>query len=695
MSRLHEAACNGNEDHSLAGVGIQVTSDIGGFRIKKLLKNSPSDMVSGSLTTGDRLLTIDGQDLSDKTLSEVTAMLTGPTNTKVTIEGQRDGTRTPRAPYVVSLRRAGKEGDTRPVSEICKDALEAIKEMREKNDLAEKTDAKVRRLAAALDQAQSDCQLERTNAQKMQEELGKQRQIIAAAEKRAKDHDKEFEKCRHECKQLQSQLKECEQKFLTLTDDKKNLSAAAEKTTADLQDALRKLDLQSSALLVKAEVEKKLHKAILEAHEVRGELAKSRAQAEEGESEIKRLQAELEIAKKKETEIADFKERLKVAHRRLTESQEEIMRLRPFEKAVSQLEKSLQSKGSELSNALERLQTCEVDLKGAMEREESLGMQLKSLKETADSKEEDLKKQLAVGAGRIVEIGKALTARQDECNAMQLQMQIYQKDLDSANDAIKQGIERERIADQKNVLIQRSLAENANVIATLETQLQKVSATLEAKLPALQKEVLQLNVIAKERQEAILEKHSKVEGKANELSIEMQGILRESEKMLQESRKREAQQMLELDGCRSEIDLLKGALQSKDVSIRTLQAEIEAKCKALASANTQYEISMIKCVGLERESNEFKAEIRLLTQTMDQLKSTLTCLQGKLTASESKNADLNTQITLMTEERRVDTEKWVKTEKNLKEKIEQLQEGLRACSQQVCFDQRFAAAEAV
>jgi septal ring factor EnvC (AmiA/AmiB activator) len=134
-----------------------------------------------------------------------------------------------------------------------------------------------------------------------------------------------------------------------LISDKTNLTGALDKANRELQEALREIEMLRFALAPKVDLEKELHKSILKAHEVRGELAKSRATVAEDQDEIKRLSAELDVVKKLQSDIADLKERFRVVHRRLIESEEEIMRLRPFEKSTPLLEKKIQNKVTELS----------------------------------------------------------------------------------------------------------------------------------------------------------------------------------------------------------------------------------------------------------------------------------------------------------------------------------------------------------
>jgi len=165
---MHAAACGNDEGHTLAGAGILATCDANGFLIKKLIKKSPSEWVSGSLLPGDCLVAIDGQDLSEKTLTEVTALLTGPPNTKVTIEAKRD---MKRPSYAVTLRRAGMESDTRPTSEICKQAVCVITEMRIQVSKIDQKDTEACKIAAALRDAQAAAKLHETEIDSLRQQL--------------------------------------------------------------------------------------------------------------------------------------------------------------------------------------------------------------------------------------------------------------------------------------------------------------------------------------------------------------------------------------------------------------------------------------------------------------------------------------------------------------------------------------------
>jgi len=197
---MHAAACGNDEGHTLAGVGILATCDANGFLIKKLIKNSPSEWVSGSLLPGDRLVAIDGQDLSEKTLTEVTALLTGPPNTKATIEAKRD---MKRPSYAVTLRRAGMESNTRPTSELCKQAVCAITEMRIQVSKIDQKDTEACKIAAALRDAQAAAKLHET-------EIDSLRQQLKSVKKGEKETDNDLEYVKKECKDWQSRTHEHE-----------------------------------------------------------------------------------------------------------------------------------------------------------------------------------------------------------------------------------------------------------------------------------------------------------------------------------------------------------------------------------------------------------------------------------------------------------------------------------------------------
>jgi len=55
------------------------------------------------------------------------------------------------------------------------------------------------------------------------------------------------------------------------------------------------------------------------------------------------------VVKKLQSDIADLQEHFRVVHRRLIGSEEEIMRLQPFEKSTPLLENKIQNKVTELS----------------------------------------------------------------------------------------------------------------------------------------------------------------------------------------------------------------------------------------------------------------------------------------------------------------------------------------------------------
>ena len=668
VSNIHEAACGDDESHKLAGVGIVVSSDVEGFCIRKLLKNSPSELVSGSLLPGDRLLTIDGQDLRDKSLSEVSAMLTGPPNTKVTVEAQRDSKHNK---YAVTLRRAGKEGDTRPMNELCKEAINAIQQMRTEALDIDQKDTEIRKLAAAVQESKAAVALHEANAQRMQEEMTKLKRQLSGAEQNMKDKDRDIADASKLCKEWQARAQEREQRVHALQSDKERLAAGLDTATCEVQNNLREIELQRSALATKADVEKKLQRSIIEAHEVRGELAKSRAQVAEGEVQIRHLQDEMRGFRDLQAEVADLKERLRVAHRRLTESEGEIMRMRPFETTVPVQEKKLQSQNLELSNTIKLYQECEQNLKDSVEREGEVQYQLKRLRETSSAIEKDLHNQLAALTTRVQELEKALTTRDEELQQVKLQLQKCVLDLGSAHEATKQGLDREMISDQKNAMIQRSVTEYENKVAELDARLRKMQSTIDEKLPALQQEVRQLDAVAKEKQENLLKALGAAETAAEGLKNEIDKH-KKIETLLRESQQQEARLIQEIEGNKVEIKMMQISLQAKEAEIQAQQAELEAKCKTLASTTTQFDMSTIKCNGLEKDMADIRSKLQSSKQETDQVKSTLAVLQGKLTASESINMDLNNKINLLVQEKRVDKDKILSLEALLTQQQEEL-----------------------
>ena len=670
---MHGAACGDDEGHRLAGVGIVPTSDMGGFRIKRLIKNSPSEWVSGSLLPGDRLLAIDGQNLAEKTLTEVSAMLTGPPNTKVTVEAQREGRQNK---YVVTLRRAGKEGDTRPVQEMCSDAVDAIKEMRRQAAEIDQKDAEMRKLAAALREAKAAATQHEANTKSLQEDMNNLKHQLASREREIKDHVRDFEYAKKELREWQARAQERERAAHALTAEKERLNAHLDKVTHELNDGLREIELQRSALAAKAQVEKKLQNTILEAHEVRGELAKSRSQIAERDLEIQGLKTELGKVKTLEVEVAELKERMKVAHRRLTESEQEIMRLRPFENSAGLLEKKLQDKISDLTRVVANLEDCQRNFDNSVKREGDLMLQLKELRATCAAAEAELVNRSAAAEARIQELQRAFRTCEDELQNVKALLHRCNLDLNSANDAIKEGLNREKLADQNRSAIQRSVAEQFNRISDLEAKLKKSQMTIHEKLPAIQKEVQQLYAFAMEKQEVLTKALRMVEESAADLKNEIDR-LKVIQNLLEESQRREAQQLQELDGRKMEIRLLKNSLQSNEAEILALQTELEAKCKAFAFTTTQLDMSTIKCSGLEKETSELKENVRSRNLEIEQLKSAIAVLQGKAKEAESNNADLINKVNLYMQDKQVDKQKLAA----LGAEIGQLQEDLRAITQ--------------
>jgi len=385
------------------------------------------------------------------------------------------------------------------------------------------------------------------------------------------------------------------------------------------------------------------------------------------------LTTALLVVKQLEAEIADLKERLRVAHRRLTESEEDIIRLRPFEMCTPVLEKKLQDKVVELSNTAESLLKCERDLREAARREMDLKDELKRISETLNNMEVELKKQLAIATTRIDVLENALRERDQEISKLSMQLQRSQFDLDAKEVFIKQGLDREKIQDQKNSQIQRTAAEQVNKIADLERQLE-----ITKRIPALQKEVERVNDMAKQKQDDLLKILNAIDANANELSKEVERQ-KKVDNMLFEARERETKKMQELDTCKINIKMLKDSLQSKDAEIGMLKADFEAQHKKLVSTNTQMDMTAITCNGLKKESETLKMEIRSLKQEIEQLRSASKVLQGNLSSLENSNKDLTNKANLCMQENRVDKQ----TLENKIREIVRLQDELRALNQKL------------
>jgi len=174
---------------------------------------------------------------------------------------------------------------------------------------------------------------------------------------------------------------------------------------------------------------------------------------------------------------------------------------------------------------------------------------------------------------------------------------------------------------------------------------------IDGKLPTLEKELKLLSLRAKEKQEHLKKTLDIVEDSAGKLSKEMQKCKR-VEEMLEASQARKSQQKRTINGANTQINVLYTTLQSKDGEICVLNADLEAKCKNLASTNTQLEISNIKCAGVERESNDLKTRTRMLEHEGNQPKASRAVAQGTLAAAESRAADHNNQICILAQGKR-------------------------------------------
>ena len=150
---------------------------------------------------------------------------------------------------------------------------------------------------------------------------------------------------------------------------------------------------------------------------------------------------------------------------------------------------------------------------------------------------------------------------------------------------------------------------------------------IDGKLPTLEKKLKLLSLRAKEKQEHLKKTLDIVEDSAGKLSNEMQKCKR-VEEMLEASQARKSQQKRTINGANTQINVLYTTLQSKDGEICVLNADLEAKCKNLASTNTQLEMSNIKCAGVERESNDLKTRTRMLEHEGNQPKASRAVAQG-------------------------------------------------------------------
>jgi chromosome segregation ATPase len=233
------------------------------------------------------------------------------------------------------------------------------------------------------------------------------------------------------------------------------------------------------------------------------------------------------------------------------------------------LEKKLQDKVVELSNTAESLLKCELDLREAARREMDLKDELSRMRETLNNMEVELKQKLAIGTTRIDVLETALRERDQEMNNLSMQLQRSQFDLDAKEVIIKQGLDREKIQDEKSSQIQRTAAEQVNKISDLEKQLEK-QLEITKRIPALQKEVETVNDMAKQKQDDLLKTLNAIEANATELSKEVERQ-KKVDSMLFEAREREAKQIQELANCKINIKMLKDSLQSKDAEIDILR----------------------------------------------------------------------------------------------------------------------------
>lgn len=82
-----------NIDGSYVGIGVRITSDDKNIIVVEVFEDSPAD--KAEIITGDIILSADGQSLEGKTSEEAANIIKGKAGTKVTIEIQRVGEKSP------------------------------------------------------------------------------------------------------------------------------------------------------------------------------------------------------------------------------------------------------------------------------------------------------------------------------------------------------------------------------------------------------------------------------------------------------------------------------------------------------------------------------------------------------------------------------------------------------------------------
>lgn len=89
MEKEDSESFNQTVNGEYVGIGAAVEYKEENAKISTVYKNSPAQ--KAGLEVGDQLIAIDGQDVKGKTLSQITKMIKGKENTKVSIKISRDG----------------------------------------------------------------------------------------------------------------------------------------------------------------------------------------------------------------------------------------------------------------------------------------------------------------------------------------------------------------------------------------------------------------------------------------------------------------------------------------------------------------------------------------------------------------------------------------------------------------------------
>ena len=217
-----------------------------------------------------------------------------------------------------------------------------------------------------------------------------------------------------------------------------------------------------------------------------------------------------------------------------------------------------------------------------------------------------------------------------------VQLQQCRRDVVQAKQEIEQGVQREKISDEKCSSIQRTVAEQAISLSELRAAVDKAHATIEQKLPALQSEVQALHAFAKSKQDHFHLTIQDLENSAKAVSLDVEC----QKKLLHEAQEHETKLKEELDKSVDEVMHLKVSNKSQGDEIAALREELTAKCKSQGAATSQLDLMVIKSNRMHVEAAELKQENEKLKAELEKSRSEATRLYCTIQSQDAENTTL-------------------------------------------------------